>query len=430
MLKLVGFFVLLALLATGAVWLADHPGRVEIDWLRWRLATSVPVLIGAVLLLAGGSYAAINLTHALLRWPGRWVGARRHRRREQGFQALSDGLAAVAGGQARQARRLAERAGKLLKDPKLTGLLVAQVAQLSGERDQQKQHFETLCQRPETALLGWRGLLALAEAAGDQAEAIRCIEAARRLVPADAALARQLFALLLGQGRLADAQQLIIDAVRRKAFGRAEASRKRALLLNDRARRAESEGAVADALGFARQAVANDPALADAALRLARLQAGQALGRQATATLEKAWRAKPLPELAAAYADLVPAEPPLARLRRLERLENLHPDAWITHRVMGEAALGARLWGQARKHLTAAMVRPTASLLGLLAQLEIGEYRNHKAAQTWLATTPAPDPSWICGECSGSSADWQVFCPHCGALDRLDWNGAVAIAKA
>ena len=43
------FFVQVAVVAALAVWLADRPGSVAIDWQGWRLETSVGVLARAVL---------------------------------------------------------------------------------------------------------------------------------------------------------------------------------------------------------------------------------------------------------------------------------------------------------------------------------------------------------------------------------------------
>jgi HemY protein len=421
-LRLLGYAVILALIVSGAVWLADHPGKVELEWLHWRLSTSVPMLLALLLLAAGAVFFALKLAAAVLRLPADFLERRRARRREQGFQALSDGLAAVAGGQAKAARKLAGRAEKLLQDPRLTRLLSAQSAALSGDRDSVGDHYQAMRQRPETALAGLRGLLALALAENRRDEAITLAQEARELAPKDTELAEQLFALLLKSGQLAEAQELVIAAGRARAFDRAQTARHRALLLNERARRAESDGETQDALAFARLAVSNDPGFADAALRLSRLQLAQGLARQAAATLEKAWRGQPLPELAAAFAALQPDETPLQRLRRLDRLAAWHPESWVTQAMLGEAALDARLWGQARKYLSAAARRPTAALLGLLAKLETGEYKNQQAAQKWLSTVPAADPAWQCRDCGRHEAGWLVVCPGCGGVDRLQWG--------
>jgi HemY protein len=421
MVRLIGYGLMVAVLVAAAVWLADNPGEVQIDWLHWRLTTSVTALLAAMLAALLALWLLRRLWLALLRWPAAWLAGRRDKRREQGYQALTDGLAAVAGGQTRQARKLADKAEKLLKSPRLTGLLSAQSAALAGDQDRQRAHFQALRQHPATALAGLRGLIELARAAGDDAETILLAQEARGLAPQDGALAGQLFDLLVASDQLNEAQDLVIAAGRSKAFDKTQVARRRALLLNEKARQAEAAGDEAAATDFARLAASHDPGFADAALRLARLQAGQGLRRQAAGALEKTWRARPLPVLAAAYGALHPNEAPLQRLRRLEKLAAMHPDAWVTQRVMGEASLDARLWGQARKLLTAAARRPTAALLGLLARLEIGEYKNQGAAQAWLATTPAPEPDWQCRDCGHRVAEWRLACPSCGGIDRLDW---------
>ena len=427
MVKLIGYAILLALLVSGAVWLADHPGSVTIDWLGWRLSTSVPVLLTLLFAVSGGLFFTLRLIAAILRVPRIFRAKRQAKRRHLGYRALSDGLAAAAAGHAKQARRMAVKAEKLLKDPSLTRVLSAQTAQLTGDQDAERRHYEAMRERPETALMGWRGLLELALAEGKRGDALDLAIGARKLAPSDPALAEILFTLLMEAGKLAEAQELLLDAGKRKAITRDQAARRRALVLNERARRAERDGEAKDAAVFAKQALSADPGLADASLRLARLQ----LPRQGALALEKAWKLAPLPELAAAYAALIPEEEPLQRLRRLERLAELQPGAWATHRILGETALTAKLWGQARKHLAAAAnIRPTASLLGLLSQLELDEYKNQKAAQAWLSKVPAADPDWICAACGSHAAAWSLACPSCSALDRMGWDEPLTVAAS
>ena len=431
MVKLIGYGVLLALLVFGAVWLADHPGSVEIDWLSWRLTTSVPALLLILLLVSGALFYVLRLVSAILSFPGNFSARRRDKKRHRGYQALSDGLAAAAAGHAKAASKLAARAEKLLDDPALTRVLSAQTAQLTGDESAEQRHYEAMRERSETALMGARGLLELALARGKRDEALALAREARALAPGDGPLAELLFTLLMETGQLAEAQELLADAGKRKALSREVTARKRALVLNERARRAERDSDARDAVTYAKQALSADPSLADAALRLARLQTAQDLLRQAATVLEKSWKIDPLPEIAAAYANLVPDEAPLQRLRRLEKFAALQPESWATQKILGETALAAKLWGQARKHLVAAAeIRPTAGLLGLLSRLELDEYKNQAAAQAWLARVPAADPDWACGACGGHSAAWSLACPSCGALDRLGWESPQTVIAA
>jgi HemY protein len=422
LLRLLRYTLVLAIIVTAAVWLAENPGSVQVDWMDWRLDTSMAALLGLLGLAILALVILLRLWRAIRSFPAGWLERRRQRRREQGFQALSDGLAAVAGGQAGQARKLAGKAEKLLQNPQLTSLLAAQSAELNKDDTALGQHYQILQQRPETALAGLKGLFELALRQKDRDAAISHGLAARKLAPTDADLAEQLLTLLVEARRLGEAQDLVIEAGRLKAFDKVRTNHLRALLINEKAREAEQQDDAADALALAKLAVSHDPGFADAALRLARLQSAQSLGRQAAATLEKAWRSQPLPELGAAYAGLVSGEAPLQTLRRLDKLALSHPDHPVTLLLLGRCAMEAKLWGQARKYLTDASLPKTATLLGLLARLEIGEYNNQPAAKAWLATTPEPETDWLCRSCAHHSARWSLLCPSCGTLDSLAYQ--------
>ena len=51
MVRIVSYVLGLALLIAGAVWLADRPGAVVVDWLGWRIETTMPVLLIALLIV-------------------------------------------------------------------------------------------------------------------------------------------------------------------------------------------------------------------------------------------------------------------------------------------------------------------------------------------------------------------------------------------
>ena len=96
--------IAIAALVVAAVFLADHPGQVEIVWQGWQIETSVGVLIAAAVVAA--------LAVALLLWlitgsgsPRALLRRRRERRRRAGYQALTRGMVAVAAGDPQEARR-------------------------------------------------------------------------------------------------------------------------------------------------------------------------------------------------------------------------------------------------------------------------------------------------------------------------------------
>lgn len=105
--RLLLFVVVTAMMVAGAVWLAERPGQAVIHWLGWKITAPVPVVLAALAVLVLALALVLRLLRAVLAAPGRWLAARRARRTRAGYRALSDGLAAVAAGDRKGARRLA-----------------------------------------------------------------------------------------------------------------------------------------------------------------------------------------------------------------------------------------------------------------------------------------------------------------------------------
>jgi HemY protein len=390
MVRILSFVLGLALLITGSVWLADRPGAVTVDWLGWRIETSVPVLLVGLLIAAAGLGSLARVILRVLRLPSVWSRNRREGRRRKGYLALTDGLAAAAGGDVGKARKLAGRAEKLLADPILTRLLSAQTAQMAGDAEAAQGHFTAMLERPETAALGLRGLLKQALERNDDAAAIDLAMRCRMVTPADRWLADTLFDLLVDAGRLREAQDLLTDAVKKKALPRKEAAQRKAGLLLQQVQQALRIGDTRTATNFARQALKSDSTLTEAAVCLARLYADAGKKRRADTVLRTAWTQRPAADLARACRELAPTEDTVVLLRRLEKLVSGRPDDVESHLALAQAAFDGKLWGQARKHLlAAAAAQPSAATFRQLAKLEQAEYNNQAAAQAWLEKAAA-----------------------------------------
>ncbi|MGE5478584.1 MAG: heme biosynthesis protein HemY [Bacteroidales bacterium] len=420
--RLALFVVVTALLVAAAVWLADRPGQAVIHWLGWKITAPVPVVIAAlVALLAVGAFA-LRLVRAVVGAPGRWLAARRERRTRDGYRALSDGLAAVAAGDRKGAKRLARRADKLLADRSLTGLLTAQAATLSGDQAEAERRLSAMLERPETAFLGLKGLLDLALQRHDHGAALDYARRAWALGGPAAGLAATLFDLQARAGQWGEAEATLAEAKKRGALSAGTLARFRALVLLERAR---GEGVPAQALRAALDAHKADPGLSAAAVLAAQLLHRADKPRKAAATVLNAWRIAPHPDLVEAWLALAPAETPLQRVKRLDKLIRTNPDAADGHIALAEAALAAKLWGLARTHLERALeLRPSTGLYVLLARLEREERGDERAATEWMAksvTAPA-EPAWTCATCGKPTDRWASTCPHCGAVDSLEWK--------
>ena len=98
MIRAIAGLIIVAVLITAGVFLADRPGQVEIVWQGWQVETSVGVLIAAVALAALTAGLLYSVIAAIIRSPGRMRRLRRERRRRAGYRALAQGMVAVAAG--------------------------------------------------------------------------------------------------------------------------------------------------------------------------------------------------------------------------------------------------------------------------------------------------------------------------------------------
>lgn len=377
--------VIIGLAVAGTVWLADRPGAVTIRWQGWRIDTTVPVLLAALAALYAVLHLIGRVLRAVLGTPGRLLAARRRRRERLGYEALTGGLAAAASGDSKRAGRLARKADKLLNNPAVTGLLGAQAARLSGDEAAQAERFRAMTAQRETAFLGHQGLAELALKAGDREIARAEAATAFGLQPGTEGLADLLFDLHMEANAWAEADQVLRVAHRRGALSEQDYNRRRARALLGRAEAARATGEEGQALDWALEARDRDPACVPAVILAVDLLTARGKGRKAAGLLKSAYKTAPHADLVAAWLDLVPDEAPLARVKRLQELVKLNPDAPDGQIALAKAALDAQLWGLARSHLDKARaLRPGRAVFELLARVEREERKDEAAAQAWL----------------------------------------------
>jgi HemY protein len=421
----------IAVLIAAAVFVADRPGTVEVVWQGWQIETSVGVLVLGVVVFALLAAALFHFIRKLVGGPKAFLRARRERRRREGYRALTQGMVAVAAGDAEEAQKLARKADVLLAEPPLTLLLSAQAAQLKGDEQAAQRYFTAMLDRPETEFLGLRGLIMQAMRGGDEATALRLTERAKALRPKTPWVLTSLIELQARAGRWGEADATLAEATRRKALPAPESRHRRAVLLHERSRKAEAENQPRDALRLAAKAHGLDPGFAPAAAHYARLLVADGHQRHARKAIEAAWRVEPHPALAEAYDRIFAEEPPLARMKHAERLASLKPEHVESALALARAALAAKLWGEARRHLDkagallGADTPPSQRVCQLMAELEESQHEDHAAARGWLAraaANPTPDSAYLCHACGAETPHWAPLCPRCRGFDTLAWR--------
>jgi HemY protein len=226
------------------------------------------------------------------------------------------------------------------------------------------------------------------------------------------------------QGDLEGADKALKDAVRHKVLPAAQASRRRAVVALERALVARDAGDTAKALKAARAAHKRAPELAPAAALLGELLTAADHKREARRTLEKAWPATPHPDLIRAYGGSLPASDGIERLKHLGKLVAGAADHPESRLALAEAALEARLWGEARRHLSGLLAAPGERTCRLMARLEEAEHDDAAAARGWLlrSAEAAGDPTWLCRSCGATAERWSPRCGVCKDFDSFDWR--------
>ncbi len=181
--RALAYLVLLAVAASGAVWIADRPGTVTLVWNGYQVGTSLALAIVGVIAVAIALGFVWAIIRGMIGLPEALVRGSAERRRTKGLSALSRGMIAVGSGDPLAAKRYAGDAERLLGTEPLTLLLKAQAAQISGDRDGAERAFQAMADDPETRVLGLRGLFVEARRRDDEIAARAYASEAARLAP-------------------------------------------------------------------------------------------------------------------------------------------------------------------------------------------------------------------------------------------------------
>ena len=424
MIRVLTFVIVVIAAALGLAWFADRPGAITVEWLGYEIKTSA--FVGALVLAA--IVTTLILAWSLLRYvltrPAAVAAHMQERRRRQGFDALTRGLLAIGVGDRALAQRYSNVARRNLPNEPLTALLKAQAAQLKGDRASARRAFEAMLDRPETELLGLRGLFLEAKRGNDHDAARALAEQAVRTDPQTGWSVNALFDLQARAGDWEGALATLAVARRHSNVEPDVALRRRAVLLTAEAR--DLEASQPDkALALASEALRLAPSLIPAAEIAGRLLASKGESRQASRLIARTWKLAPHPDLATVYAFAKPGESPRDRLKRVEHLASLTSGDIEGHIAVAVAAIEARDWQAAEAALSPYLHdRPPARVCALMARIESGE-GNKGREREWLARAVRGrrDRAWIA---DGYISDrWLPVSPVTGAVDAFEWKAPV-----
>lgn len=434
LIKILAFVAAVTALTYGGVLLLETDGGaiIEVAGVEFQLtALQLVLAFVALVFLVWIGLKVINFLIASFKFLNgdetaisRYFDRNRERR---GFDALADGMMALASGEGQLALTKATRAEKLLDRPELTNVLTAQAAELAGDRRKAEETYKALLGDDRTRFVGVRGLMRQKLEAGDTDTAMKLAEKAFALKPRHDETGTTLLQLQAEKEDWSGARETLGAKLRHGSLPRDVHKRRDAVLALAEARDIMLEDSSIEAREAAIEANRLSPDLIPAAVMAAQSYIEKDQARNAARVITTAWKAQPHPDLAAAFAAIKPDETSAERLKRFRNLTRLAPDHPETKMLMTELHLAAEDFPEARRALGDLVeTDPTSRSMTLMAAIERGEGAKDAVVRGWLAKalTAPRGPKWVCDNCNAVHSEWNPVCPNCSSFDTLSWKNA------
>ena len=436
LIKVLMFVAAIAGLTFGAGLLMDTGGSIRIAAAGYEFtfgplqaviaALALVLLVWLILKLVGLIVATLRFLNGDETAISRYFDRNRERK---GYQALAEGMMAIASGEGRIALARAAKAEKFLDKPELTTLLIAQAAEMAGDTKRATAAYKTLLGDHGTRFVGIRGLMKQKLVEGDTATALKLAEKAFALKPKHTETQDVLLKLQAEHADWMGARTTLGAKLKSGDLPRDVYRRRDAVLALQEARVVMDEASPIDVREAAIEANKLSPDLIPAAAMAARSYILKDEKKNAVRVLKKAWEVMPHPDLAAAFAEIEPEEGPAARIKRFKVLTGLRPDDPETKMLLAELNIAAEDFPSARRALgDLATSAPTGRSIALMAAIERGEGADETVVRGLLARAlSAPrGPQWCCDKCQAIHAQWAPICENCGGFDTLSWRAPAA----
>lgn len=432
LLKILVFVAIIAALTLGAGYLMEMGGGAVINMAGLEFTLSpLQIILGLVILLVAlwVVLKLLSLLVAILKFiNGDETAISRYfskNRERKGYQALSEGMMALASGDGSAAMSKAAKAEKYLAKPELTNLLTAQAAEMAGDAQKAEETYKKLVKDEATRFIGVRGIMKQKLADGDTDTALQLAERAFALKPRHEETQDILLKLQAQGSDWSGARKTLAVKLKSGTLPRDVHKRREAVLALSQAAGVLDDGNDIEAREAAIEANRLSPDLIPAAVMAARSYIEQDQKRYAVRVLKKAWDVQPHPELAATFAEIEPDETPVDRIKRFAKLTKAKADHPETKMLNAELNIAAEDFPAARRALGDLVeTAPDARSLTIMAAIERGEGSSDAVVKGWLARAlNAPrGPQWVCDACNHIHAEWEPVCGNCASFDTLSWK--------
>lgn len=432
LIKILAFVAVVTAATYGGIMLLEMEGSATIDIGGQAANFSViEMVIGIIILVTfvWFIFKLMGLALAMLKFlNGDETAISRYflrNRERKGYEALSEGMMALASGEGRLAMAKAQRAEKFLERPALTNLLTAQAAELAGDRKTAELTYRKLLEDDKTRFVGVRGIMKQKLQDGDIDMALLLAQKAFSIKPKHVEMQDTLLRLQAEKSDWKGARETLTAKLKTGQLPRNIHRRRDAVLALSEAKGMFADGAKFEGQNAAIEANLMSPDLVPAAVIAAQAHVDKGSSRAATRVIKKAWNVAPHPDLAAAFSAIEPDENATARIARFHLLTKLHPDHPETFMLLAELNIAAEDFPEARRAITKLDVtHSTSRSLTIMAAIERGEGSADVVVSGWLAKalSASRGPQWICDSCQHIHPVWAPICVNCSGFDTLAWR--------
>lgn len=429
MIKALWFFVQIAALTAGAIWVSQREGDVTVDLLGYSLKMQTGVFLIALFFIFILFLFVYRFVRAIFSIPKSVGHIREKDKKTRGFQALTRGLVAVAAGDEKKASQYAKQTRALL--PKQNGLpllLDAQAARMRGDEGVAKLRFQELMRDKDAAFLGVRGLLIASIDQGDLKSALGYAQEAAKLYPKRAWVLKALYDLQIKNEQWRNAENTLVKALKVGAVEIEQFNSDRIALHHIYCQEAKQLGEDKRALKELEKAHKIDQSFVPTVCLLAEEYLKLKKRRKALNIVKKAWILNSHPDLLVLWDALIPVAQKKQEEKRLKwyaELVALCPESAEGQIAAAQASMDADMWGEAKAYLMVAeRLKPTAKLYRQLAIVEQHTSNSDDSIHECMekAAMALPDKVWVCEQTGIVYEEWEPIAQPHGSFNTIVWD--------
>jgi HemY protein len=436
LLRTIWFFIKIAAISAGAIWLVTLEGDVHIDFLNYKIDMQTGFFAFVVTAIVLSFIFVFKLINAVFSAPKNIVKLYEADRRKKSFRALTRGLVAVAAGDEKRATQYSKQTKYLWPDLKgLPLLLEAQAAKLRGEEGLAQNRFERLLKDKDATFLGVRGLLKSALDEGNIERALDFARQAEKQHPKKDWIVRIVYELEIKNRQWTDALRTNHKLQKLKKNNSDDLQKLKSdrvaiyLHHHDKALR---KGDKVRAKSEVETAYKLDPTFIPSVTRYCDLLLQDGKNRKCAKVIEQAWRENTHPDMAKIWARLAPVPKGKSPDKDHENIKawfdkliSFNPESAEAQMAAASAAMDAGHWGEAKAHLIVAeKLYPSARVYRMQAIVEQNSTHNDEFIHRLMerAANALPDKRWVCQETGMIYDEWKAIAKPHGSFNTIQWD--------